>query len=85
MMARAAVVIAALLSPLLFPYPLTLLLSFLAGLVLPPVPLVTGIIADALYFTPGAAAFPIASAAGLSLSVASFFMQRFLKARIMAP
>lgn len=84
MMARAALVAAALLSPLLFPYPLTLVLSFLAGLAFPPVPFVAGIIADALYFTPGAAWFPAASAAGLALSVGAFFMQRFLKARIMA-
>lgn len=84
MIVRAALVIAALLSPLLFPYPATLLLSFLAGLVLPTVPLVAGIATDALYFTPGVAAFPAASAAGLALSIATFFMQRFLKARIMS-
>ncbi len=84
MIARVALVGAALLSPLLFPYPFALLLSFLAGLVLPPVPLITGLIADVLYFTPGVAAFPAATVAGLFMSVATFFIQRFLKARIIS-
>ncbi len=84
MMTRVVLVIAAFLSPFLFPYPATIILSFAAGLVLPPVPLLVGAITDALYFTPGVASFPIASVTGLVLSVAAFFMQRFLKARIMA-
>ena len=84
MMTRIVLVLAAFLSPFLFPYPATILLSFVAGLVLPPVPLLVGAMTDALYFSPGAGAFPVALIIGLGLSVATFFMQGFLKARIMA-
>ena len=83
-MTRSVLAAAAVLSVFLFPYPLTLLLSFLASLYLTPVALVVGILADLVYFAPGAAPVPFMSLLGGGLSVLALLVRRFVKARIMS-
>ncbi len=74
---------AALLSPFMFPYPFTMLLSFVASLYFPPLGFLVGVLTDFLYYTPSAFPVPLATVLGIFISVGAFFMQRFLKARIM--
>jgi hypothetical protein len=80
-MIRAVLIAFAFLSVLWFPYPLTLALSFLAACFFPPTALLVGILADLLYWTGG---LPTATLAGLLLSGIAFFVQRFIKARIIS-
>ncbi len=82
-MMRFVLIALAVLSPFLFPYPVTLALSFVASLFYPPLALVVGILTDLLYYVPSVAPLPLAVLTGLALSIAAFFMQRFLKTRIM--
>lgn len=65
-----------------FPYPYTLVLSFVASLYFPPAAFLIGIGADLLYLPSGT--FPLASAVGLGLSLFSVFVHRFTKARIIS-
>ena len=74
---------AAALSPFLFSFPMTLALSFAAGMYAPLVPFFIGVMTDLLYYTPGAYAWPLASSIGLVLTGVVFMVRRFLKARIM--
>lgn len=80
-MIRAILVLAALLSPFLFPYPYTLLLSFIASLYVPPAALLSGIVTDLFYYVP-AAGLPLGLIFGALLSVIALFVRRFIKARI---
>ncbi|KND52048.1 MAG: hypothetical protein ABA06_02170 [Parcubacteria bacterium C7867-001] len=82
-MMRASLIFLALLSPFIFPSPLSGALSFAAALVYPPVALVVGLIADALYY-PGSG-YPLATLIGVAIALVAFFMRGFAKARIMAP
>ena len=75
-------IIAAFLSPFLFPYPLTLVLSAVASFFFPPVAFLVGLLAEILYFTPQASLVPIAALGGLLISVLALFVRRFAKARI---
>lgn len=72
----------ALASVFLFPYPLTLALSFAAGLFLPAAPLLAGILVDLYYHTPGAAFIPFGTLAGALIAVLCVLVRRFVKARI---
>ena len=69
-------------SVFLFPYPLTLVLSVIAGVFFPPMPLITGILVDLYYHVPGAAMLPWGVVWGLVLSLLAVGAHRFVKARI---
>jgi hypothetical protein len=79
--AKAGVVALAGAGVFLLPWPLTLVLIFFAGLVFPPVALLFGLLADALYY-PGTGML-WGSAAGLILAVVSWVVRHFVKTRIM--
>lgn len=75
------VIIAALVSPFWFPYPFTLVLSFAAGVVFPPLALFVGLLVDLVYFsTPSP--FPWGLILGGVVTLVAFFVRRFIKARI---
>lgn len=82
-MIRAALVVLALLSPLLFPWPLVALLTLIAASVSSLIPLAVGIFVDALYYSRGAASFPWATVSGLAVTLAAFGVRRFLETSIM--
>lgn len=69
-------------SAFLFPYPATLILSFVAGLFVPVIPLIVGILVDLYYHVPGASPLPFATLIGASVSIAAVLVRRFVKARI---
>ena len=79
---KGVLVVAALLSPFLFPFAVTLVLVAAASIVFPPIALISGIVTDLAYYTPGASFLPVASISGLLISVVALFVRRFLKARI---
>ena len=64
----------------LFPWKLTLVLVFIAALFAPPAGIIIGVLADALY----GAAPPLFLATGLGVffSAFGFFVQHFIKTRI---
>lgn len=70
----------ALSSLFLFPWKLTLIFVFIASLFAPPVGIIIGVLADALY----GAAPPLFLATGLGVlfSAFGFFVQHFIKTRI---
>jgi|CXWL01.1.fsa_nt_gi hypothetical protein len=63
-----------------FPYPYTLVLSFIASAFFPPWALFIGFFADVLYLPNGA--WPTALVMGALLSLISVFVHRFIKTRI---
>jgi hypothetical protein len=81
-MIRAVVIGSALLSPFLFPAPVTFVLSFFAGLFVPLVPLLSGAILEFLYGAPGVS-LPVALIAGAFLSMLAMLVRGFIKTRIM--
>lgn len=81
-MIRSILSVFALLSPFLFPYPVTIILSAAASVFFPPIGFLAGLVADVLYYTPSASIVPVAALLGLSISVAGLFVRRFFKARI---
>jgi uncharacterized membrane protein (UPF0136 family) len=88
-MIRSILTLASFLSLFLFPYPYTLLLSFVASLFFPWVSLVVGIIADTVYFVPhppqgGGLSIPYATLFGACASLLALFVRRFMKARIIS-
>lgn len=74
----------AVLSPLLFPVYLAVLIVTLVSLLIPPIALVAGMLADALYYVPGHVFVPYASIAGLLASLIAVFVHDFIKARIIS-
>jgi hypothetical protein len=82
MMRKIAALIVSLLSPLLLPAPLALIAVFGAAVILPPVGILAGVFADALYKTP-ATPFPLATILGALVTLAGYIVHRFVKTRIM--
>lgn len=78
---RVAVVGLALLSLFWFPWPVSLILLFLSGLVFPPAALALGVLADLLYY-PGSG-LPWGTIWGLILALISAAVRHFVKTRIM--
>lgn len=72
----------AVLSVFFFPFPLTVLLSFVASLYVPVAGLFIGAFADLLYYTPHASAYPIALVLGAVVSLVAFIVRRFVRARV---
>ena len=82
-MIKAALSVAAFLSPLLFPPFAVVLIALCAAFYVPPVALATGLVVDALYYVPGASAFPIATFFGFFGMIGAIFARRFIAARVM--
>jgi Na+/H+ antiporter NhaA len=85
---RGVVILLSFISLFVFPYPLTLLLSFVASLCVPWIALLLGLLADALYYTPLPAgesglSFPYATLIGMCLTLLALFVRRFVRERIM--
>lgn len=83
-MIRVIIVVAALLSPFLFPFPATLALMFAAATFMPPVALVVGVLTDALYLAPGASWLPVGTLWGIGLTLLGLLVRNFVKARIIS-
>jgi hypothetical protein len=84
MILRSVVLIAAFLSPILFPWPLTALLALIAAAVSPLAPLAVGLIIDTLYFSRTASLFvPWATILGAVATLGAFSVHRFLETSIM--
>lgn len=72
----------AFISAILFPWPLTILLTLGVAVFEPLVPLAVGIFADTLYYIPHAGALPLFSIYGAILTVVAFFVRSQLKTSI---
>lgn len=81
MIVRILIIGLALLSPLWFAYPYTLLLSFIASLFFAPIGVVVGIITDLLY-APVLLTWPIATLWGVAISLGAYVVGRFIRARV---
>lgn len=82
-MTRVALLVLALLSPLLFPWPLTAALALAAASATPLAPLAVGLLTDLIYYTHGAAVLPWWTILGLIATLAAFGVRRFLETSIM--
>ena len=82
MILRGVIILSAFLSAFLFPYPFTVLLSFGAALIFPPLGVVIGVLVDVLYFAPGVSAWPHAVLIGLLVSLIALVVRRFVRTRI---
>jgi len=79
-----AVLVTAALSLLFFPWPLTAALVALSALAIPAAPLALGLMADALYFTPGLHALPLATIVGALVTTLALFVRSRLSPGIIA-
>ena len=79
-MIRYALIGLAFLSLFVFPWPLTVALTFVASLYIPPLALLMGALAEILYGTGG---MPYALIVGVVGSVVAYFVRRLIKTRIM--
>lgn len=73
---------AALISALIFPWPLTAALAVVGALADPLLPLAAGIFIDTLYFVPHEGAVPFATLAGACVSAVAFFVRNRLTTSI---
>ncbi len=74
--------LAALCSTALFPWWVTGILVVLLAPFEPLVPVAVGMLFDALYYAPGAHAFPVFSLYGLVLTVLAYFVRERVRASI---
>lgn len=81
-MSKFFLILSALASSLLFPWPAALLLVSVASFFLPPVALLAGVFTDALYWTSGP--LPYATLIGVVVTLLAYFVQHFVKTRIMS-
>jgi hypothetical protein len=82
-MRNVIAVVLALFAPLLFPWPLAAVIAFLVSCVLPPLGLLSGVVADTLYYT-HAVGIPYATIAGALATCLGFLVHEFWRTRIMA-
>jgi hypothetical protein len=80
-MIRISLFVLALVSLFTFPWPYTIFLITLFALYVPLGALGFGILADALYYTPGIG-LPMATVFGAIGFIATFFINRFIRHRI---
>jgi len=78
----SGLVFAALIAPFFFPWQLSVLLSIAASFFFPPAAILSGVLLDALYS--GAHGFPYFTPLGVVISVVAYFVQQFMKTRIMS-
>ena len=74
-MIRGTLTIICFVSTVLFPWPLTVLLSLVVASLEPLVPLAVGLFADTLYYSPQAGALPIFTLCGAFIAGAAFFVR----------
>jgi hypothetical protein len=84
MILRLVVVLAALASIFMLPWPVTAALILAAGFFVPPASLALGVVADLAYFSPGAALFPYFSLYGAACTLVAVLVHRFVKTRIIS-
>lgn len=77
---RVVLAVAAVLSVFLFPWPLTILLTLIAGFFWPPIALAVGILYE-LFYAPGTT-LPWALIIGVIGTIILLFVQEFVKTRI---
>jgi hypothetical protein len=65
-----------------FPWPMTLIASFAAGLVFPPLALIVGILVDVLYSS-GTSWHLIGTFSGLIVTALSYCVRYFVRTRVM--
>lgn len=82
MMLRVLIPLASFVSLFVFPWPVSLFGIFATSLIVPPLGLALGIVADFLYFVPGATVVPYFSLFGLLSFVMALLVHRFVKTRI---
>lgn len=81
-MIRGALTILAFVSTVLFPWPLSVIIALAAAFFEPMVPLVVGLFADTLYYTPQASAIPIFTLYGAIVTAIAFFVRSRLSTGI---
>lgn len=81
-MIRSIFILAPLPALVLFPAPFFVALVAIASLLFPPAGILYGILADALYYAPGAASIPHGIVYGTAASVGGFLVSRFLSTRV---
>ncbi len=81
-MTRPLLLAATLGSLLMLPWTFTVFLALLAVIVEPLVPLAVGLLADALYYTPGVHAAPLYTILGLLVTPIAFLVHRSIKTSI---
>ena len=74
-MMRGALAISSFLSVIVFPWPFTVLVTFLASLLEPLIPLSAGLFADMLYYSPQAGAVPFYTLCGALLTALVYFVR----------
>ena len=77
-----AAILVVLLAPFFFPWPYVLVLAVVVGYFFPPITLVVGALLDTLYF--GGKGIPYFTLLGAAAMLILFFVQQFVKARIMS-
>lgn len=73
----------ALISLFIFPWQVALVAILAASLMVPPAGLLLGLIADLVYYSPGAAFMPYFTLYGIFSFALSLLVHRFVKTRIM--
>lgn len=81
-MIRAILILLPLPALLLFPKLLFAGLVIMAAIVFPPAGILYGVLADALYYAPGAATVPHGIIYGTAASLAGFLIGRFFATRV---
>lgn len=79
---RAMPALLALIALFVFPWQVALVGVFLAALFIPTAGVALGVLADIVYYVPGAAFLPYFSLLGLVATVLALLVQRFVKTRI---
>lgn len=81
-MLRLSATLLALVGMVAFPWPLAASFVMIAALFAPPLALVAGVVADVLYYVPGAFPVPLFTLLGLLGFIVAQFVHGFVKARI---
>ena len=70
------------LAPFIFPWEFSVFISAIASLFFPPAAFLTGMLLDVLYGS--AKSIPYFSLLGLGIGISAYFVQQFMKTRIMS-
>jgi hypothetical protein len=81
-MMRGLFTLLSFISAILFPWPLTILVTLGIALFEPLVPLAIGIFADTLYYTPQAGTLPLFTMYGALVTIVAFLVRSRLKTSI---
>lgn len=76
--------VAAMFSLFVLPWPASVLLALASALSIPAAPLVVGLVADALYWTPGSHALPLATIVGALGTAAALLVRSRLSPGIIS-